>query len=305
MRIFRGIALALFVAIGGWGFLIWSVYFKDDGAPPGAEAVPGQSGLITERIGEGFFALRNAGGNITVSTGADGLLVVDTGVTPMVPDILAALGELGAAKSIVVVNTHAHSDHREGNVSLKDMGAVIMSHALTAENIRTSNPDPSDPRLVPTVTYEDRHQFMFNGQTISLIHLPRAHTNGDTLVHFFPANIIALGDVYQSTYLPGVSLEKEGSIDGLLKGQDIALALADSETIVVPGHGPVGSRAELAAVRANLGRVRDRIAFLKGIGVSRRLLPLFHPMAAWPKDWREGRGTEKTMARVYWLTLPE
>lgn len=302
----RAIAVLFLAAEIGWAYVIWSVYLREDNLRSIAN-VSNTTNIKVSALGNGFFALQGAGGNILLSIGTDGLLMVDTGRPQDWPALrltLSGLIDPRNVKETIVINTHAHLDHRGGNADIRKFGAIILAQNETAENIRSAAGDPNSASEAPDVVYEARHSFTFNNQSVSLIHTPLAHTNGDTLVHFSPANIIATGDVFFNEALPELSLAKGGSVGGLIDGMDIILALSHADTLLVPGHGRLGDEKELAKARRALSDVRDYIAWLKAWGVSERLLPAFHPMYAWPREWRTGGDHEKEMSRVYWKTIP-
>lgn len=301
------IVALLLAAMIGWSYVIWSVYLRQNNPLSIADA-SGTTDIRVSALGNGFFcAARRWGGNITVSIGPNGVLLVDTGRYKDGPALQLALSQLinlRDVKETIVVNTHAHADHRGGNPAFRKLGANILAQNETAENILAGALNPNSASEVPNIVYEKRHSFTFNNQSVNLIHTPFAHTNGDTLVHFSPANIIATGDVFYHEALPGLSLAKGGSVGGLIDGMDVIMALADADTLLVPGHGPLAREKDLAKARRALSDVRDYIAFLKSWGVSKRFLPAFHPMYAWPREWRTGMGRKKTMSRVYWKAIP-
>ncbi|NND42734.1 MAG: MBL fold metallo-hydrolase [Silicimonas sp.] len=304
-RLFRWIAIVsagLLLAIGAWVWTIYSVYFA------GGQTVvtrPSPADPIdVVPIVDGFYVLIGAGGNITVSVGDDGLLIVDTGYREMSPAIMSALKTLTDAPVARIVNTHAHNDHAEGNAALGQASTRTVAHLNTLESMMSLLGDPFSEEDFPTVTFEDRHVFQFNGQEVELIHAPQAHTNGDAIVIFRPANVIAAGDTFVSDGLPFFSLRSGATLDGHLAAQDLLLALADSETRIVPGHGELADRDLLAEVNGDLRGVRNRLATLKEWNVPRRLRVLFHPLAGWPRSKLTDGDWEKYWTSLVWDSLP-
>ena len=302
MRIFLGI-LFVVIALGGfWAWTIWSVYLA------GGESIieePGTDAPIeTVRLDDGFNVLIGAGGNITVSVGRDGVLVVDTGYASMSPGVVAAIRALSDAAVIRIINTHSHGDHAGGNSAVAAEGADIIAHTNAKTEMTKLLGSEFTTADLPTFVFEERHSLEFNGQNIELIHAPGAHSNSDVVVVFQPANLIAAGDTLVTSGLPYLALELGASLDGHLAAQDLLLALSDEETRLVPGHGSVAGLVELIEVNRDLWRVRDRLAWLKDMGVPRQLRILFHPLRGWPKDRQEEGDWEKYWTSHAWDSLP-
>ncbi|HLL31877.1 MAG TPA: MBL fold metallo-hydrolase [Allosphingosinicella sp.] len=225
--------------------------------------------IKVERIAPGVAVLFGAGGNIGLSYGADGNIIVDDQFAPLTDRILAAIATVDPDPVRFVVNTHWHFDHTGGNEAMGRRGAVIVAHS----NVRTrmsseqfiaalNSRVPASPKdALPVVTFEDGVTLHLNGDTLRIVHVAAAHTDGDSLVHWQKANVLHMGDTFFHKFsLPFIDLSSGGSIDGLIAAVDRGLALANPGTRIIPGHGPVASRAELAAYRAMLVDVRARVA---------------------------------------------
>lgn len=289
------------MAVVVYGALIWSIYIKPGNPPDPMQPVPE---IRVTPIHDGIFMVQGNGGNVTALAGPEGILIIDSEEPRMVSRLAAALQSLGSGPVVRVINTHSHGDHRGGNGVFRAQGAEIMAHKATRKNIETDPHDKASADDLPTVTVADGHAFTFNGQRITLHHAPFAHTNGDLIARFSPANVVATGDVFVNDGLPFISLGSGATLDGHLAGQDILLALSDDQTVLIPGHGPVSTRAELREVNGYLTRIRNYIAMLKNMGVSRRMLPLFHPIHAWPPERRSGDHWETFWARRAYDSLP-
>ncbi len=227
-------------------------------------------------IRDGLYLVTGRGGNIVASTGADGTFLVDDQYAPLTKRIQAALDEITDQPVRFVINTHWHGDHVGGNENFAEAGAVIVAH----ENVRRrmssdqfmaafNRTVPASPaKALPVVTFTQGVSLHLNGEDVRIIHVANAHTDGDALVHFERANVLHMGDVYFNGLYPFIDLDSGGGIHGMVAAVERGLALADDETVVVPGHGPLSNRAELAAYGAMLAGFRDRIAALKAAGQS-------------------------------------
>lgn len=302
MRYFLIILAGLVVAAAGYGALIWSVYWKnayrlnlpEDRAAMQVEVTP---------LKDGFFMLHGDGGNITLMTGPDGVLIVDTGEGWAAPQVQDKIREIAGGDPVFLINTHSHGDHRGGNALFRATGADIIAHRIAVEEMRADDWAVATPQDIPTIIIGDEHSFDFNGETILLHHVPAAHTSGDIFVHFTGSDVLTAGDIFFNRQLPFLSLKLGGTLDGHIRGQVIIDALIGDQTIVIPGHGPVGNRADLRATTRALTRVRADLARLRGLGVTETLLPLFHPLRHWPAEWR-GLGREKLWSSIAYATIP-
>lgn len=187
--------------------------------------------------------LIGSGGNIGVSAGSDGLLIIDDQYAPLATKIRAALSELGSDTPKFLLNTHFHGDHTGGNA---DFGAasIIIAH----QNVRgrlVAGDSPSS--ALPVVTFDDDVTVHFNGENITLIHMPRGHTDTDSVVLFEDSNVIHMGDHFFNGAFPFVDLASGGTVQGYLNNLEKALSWIDDDTAVIPGHGALGTKADLLA----------------------------------------------------------
>ena len=227
--------------------------------------------IKTETLADGFHVLFGIGGNIGVSIGEDGVLVVDDQFPGMIPKVNAAIEALGGGAIDFAINTHWHFDHAEGNLALGPAGTYIVAQSHSGEMMRSGGsinlvrsryeqqPYPAD--ALPTITYDDRMQFHFNGGRIDLVHSGPAHTAGDTAVIFRKHNAVHLGDVFNAGY-PFIDADSGGSIDGMIAFCQAVLDELEPGAIVIPGHGPVSDDAGLRAYIEMLKTVRGRVAAL-------------------------------------------
>jgi cyclase len=234
--------------------------------------------VTTEKVTDDLYVLFGLGGNIAVSIGEDGVLLVDDQFPQLMDKIKAAITALGGDDVDFVINTHGHFDHADGNLSLGPDGAMIVSHhnarALMASGdmvdlvVAKYQPEPYPKEALPVVTYDSGMQIHFNGSAIQLKHFSHAHTNGDTAVFFPEQNVVHLGDVFNNAGYPFVDVSSGGTIDGMIAFCEQTLALIDDKTVVIPGHGPLTDAATLARYIDMLKTVRSRVAAMIAEGKS-------------------------------------
>ena len=187
--------------------------------------------------------LIGAGGNIGVSAGADGILIIDDQFAPLAGRIKDAIEALGARVPKYLLNTHFHGDHTGGNA---DFGgeSLIVAH----ENVRIRMAAGDAPAVaLPVVTYDDDVSIHFNGEEITLIYMADGHTDTDSVVMFAESNVIHMGDHFFNGGFPFVDLANGGTVQGYIRNLEKALSWIDDDTAVIPGHGPLGDKASLLA----------------------------------------------------------
>lgn len=214
--------------------------------------------IKAQHVSGSVHMLVGAGGNIGVSIGADGTLIIDDQYAPLAEKIIAALEDLGGNRPKLILNTHYHGDHAGSNPEMGTTGTII-SH----DNVRVRLlADEAFPRSgLPLVTYDDNLNVHFNGETIEINHLPAGHTDGDSVVWFKQANVIHMGDHYFKERFPYIDIESGGDVDGFISNVEAVLARLPEDIKVIPGHGSLSNRAELAStiavVKATANKVRE------------------------------------------------
>ena len=247
--------------------------------------------IKTETVSPGLHVLFGRGGNIAVSIGDQGVLVVDDQFPAMVPKIRRAVRQLGGRDVDFVVNTHWHFDHSFGNPIFGEGGSWIVSQANSRQMMTGTRmvntvdrifEQPAVPLVgLPVITYEDRMQFHFNGEQIDLLHFGPAHTTGDAAVVFRGRNAVHMGDVYNNSGYPFIDVDSGGDLDGMILFCEAVLKEIGEDTIVIPGHGPVGKYADLKDYVSMLRTIRERIATLIADGATLDEVIAAKPTAEW------------------------
>ena len=212
------------------------------------------------------YMLEGAGGNIGVSVGEDGILLVDDQFEPLAPKIRAAVeGIVGASgasgagggKIKFVINTHWHGDHTGGN-KVFGLEAPIIAHSnvrrrlSTEQSVRGEKVPPSPKQALPVITFDQAVSVHWNGEEIKVVHFPHGHTDGDSVVFFTGSNVVHMGDDFFAGTFPFVDLGSGGSVQGLIDDVAKALTLVPADAKVIPGHGPLSTRADLERYHAML-----------------------------------------------------
>ena len=209
--------------------------------------------------------LTGAGGNIGVSAGEDGVLIIDDQFAPLAEKIAAQLGELGSDKPKYVINTHYHGDHTGSNAFFHShKGATILAH----ENVRVrlANDEKIKPEALPTITYEDGIKIYFNGETLHVMHLAVGHTDGDSVVWFEQPNVMHTGDLFFNGRFPYIDQGAGGNVEGYMDSVKQLFAKIDDETVIIPGHGDISNKQEYSAFLAMISETFSYVKALKQDG---------------------------------------
>jgi glyoxylase-like metal-dependent hydrolase (beta-lactamase superfamily II) len=252
------------------------------------------SPITTHRLRNNVSVLEGSGGNIAVLTGTDGKLLVDAGIGVSRPQLTKALDALGGEPITLLINTHWHFDHADGNEWLHAVGAKIIAHENTRKHLseiqRVEDWDynflPSPSGAIPSEVVAQERELKLNGMSVKLKHCGPAHTDGDLSVAFAEANIFHAGDTYWNGIYPFIDYSTGGSIDGMIAACDATFAATTNDTIIIPGHGkPVSNKAELKEFRDMLAAIRDNVAKLKKEGKTRDETVVAKPTAAFDAKW--------------------
>ena len=249
--------------------------------------------IKTEKLSPTTFVLFGAGGNVGVSVGEDALFIIDDQYAPVSPKILAALKQLSDKPIKFVLNTHWHGDHTGGNENMGKGGALIVAHDNVRKRMSTeqfialfkSKVPPSPKVALPVVTFSTDVTFHINGDEVYGFHVPKAHTDGDTVVHFKKSNVIHMGDVFFNGWYPFIDVSSGGSPEGVIAAADRVLAMSDDNTKIIPGHGPVAGKGDLKAYRDMLASVSGRVKALMKEGKKLDEIKAAKPSAEFDEKW--------------------
>ena len=229
---------------------------------------PAQPEIVirAETLAPGVAVLFGQGGNMGVSWGEDGTVLIDDQFAPLTPKIEAAIAALGAAPVKYLINTHWHGDHSGGNENLGKKGALILAHDNVRVRLAAGDPSGSRPIApapkvaLPVVTYDQGLKLHLNGDTVQTVYLGVGHTDGDSIVIWKKANVVHMGDLFfNKVTLPYIDLKSGGSAVGLLADIEKVLAMTEANTKYIPGHGPVATRSDLIAYRDMLTSVINSV----------------------------------------------
>jgi glyoxylase-like metal-dependent hydrolase (beta-lactamase superfamily II) len=250
--------------------------------------------ITATKVAGNIYMLQGSGGNIGVSVGTDGILIVDDQFAPLADKIKKALKDLGDGKLKFVLNTHWHGDHTGGNVAFGP-DAPIIAHDNVRQRLSTEQKSeffkrttPASPNeALPVITFDKSLSVHFNGEEIKVIHFPHGHTDGDSVIFFTKSNVVHLGDDFFVGRFPFVDLESGGDVEGLIKNIAEIIPKLPADVKIIPGHGAISTVADLKAYHRMLTEttaiVRDKMKAKKTLAeIKAEGLP-----AEW-KEWGSG-----------------
>lgn len=230
--------------------------------------------ITTQPLRANVSALIGSGGNIGVFSGPEGKLIIDSGYSTSRGKITEALAKLSADPIKHLVNTHWHFDHCDGNEWMHADGAAILAHENTRKHLANTTRvvgwdftfPPSPAGAIPGEVFDKEKALHLNGATIILTYYGPSHTDGDISAYFTEADVLHCGDTWWNAHYPFIDYSTGGNINGMIKAAEANLARTGEKTIVIPGHGKIGGKAELTEYRDTLVTIRDRVAALKKEG---------------------------------------
>jgi glyoxylase-like metal-dependent hydrolase (beta-lactamase superfamily II) len=267
--------------------------------------------IETVPLAPGLFMLLGSGGNMALSTGPDGSVLVDTEYAPLNAKIRAAIKQAGGSDVKFVVNTHWHGDHTGGNEPFGKAGALIIAQdnvlaRLSSEQFMAAfnQKSPAAPVAArPKVTFATRATFHWNGNTVNVFHVDNAHTDGDSIVQFANLNVFHTGDTYVKDQYPLIDISSQGSIDGFISASEAVLARSDAGTKIIPGHGELATKADLQRFHDMLVAVRAKIKALVDQGKSEDETVAAAPTADFDAQWGGGFMKPEPFTRMAYQSL--
>ncbi|MDB1125478.1 MBL fold metallo-hydrolase [Vibrio algarum] len=275
------------------------------GVYKGAVMPIGEDSWKSTNLG-GIYALEvdggNPGGNLGLLIGDDGIVLIDNGLEKAGQMTLATTQKMADDTVNFVINTHLHADHLACNPIYSATGAKIIAHDNTRSALLADS--QFDKTGLPNLTFNDTATFYLNGQTLKLLHIPKAHTNSDIIIHFSDANIIHAGDMFFNKVFPFIDLNNGGNIDGFIAGQQQVIELANEKTVIIPGHGPLGSKADMQEALDMLINIKGCIKPLVEQGLSMEEVLRVNPLADF-ENWAWFHISIERMTKILYCLLTE
>jgi cyclase len=267
--------------------------------------------IKTTKLYDNIYLLQGAGGNIALQTGVDGNILIDSSYATAVPHILEAVGAMSKDHADALINTHWHVDHTDGNEGLHAAGYTIFAHQKTRERLSTSQTivafhttfPPAPAGALPVITFDNSMHAWHNGDSMDLVHFDPAHTDTDIYIHFHNANVLHLGDIFFNGMYPFIDESTGGKIDGMIQGAQVGLSIAGEGTKIIPGHGPLGTKADLQKYHDVLSAIRDKVAAMKASGASEQETVAKKPTAEFDAVWGKGFMNPDAFAGLVYRTL--
>lgn len=278
----------------------WGRPFVVQQAPAAADPLAkmradiGAAPIERVKLTDSLTMLSGPGGNVVVLNGRDGKIVVDCFVQPAWPGFKQILDSLGTGRITTLIDTHWHFDHSDNNENVRKAGASVVAHANTKKRLSETHEllgmrFPAMPAAaLPTETFTTTHSLTANGEQVMLGYIQPAHTDTDIYIRFAKGNVLHMGDVFFNGIYPFIDAGTGGSINGMIRGADAGLRLADTSTKIVPGHGPVGDKAALTKFHDMLVTVRDRVQKLKTSGRKLEEVVAENPTKEFDPTWGKG-----------------
>jgi glyoxylase-like metal-dependent hydrolase (beta-lactamase superfamily II) len=260
----------------------------------------------------GLIVLFGSGGNITVLTGANGKFLVDGGIALSKVKLKAALDAIGPEPLKYLVNTHWHWDHSDGNEWLHNLGATIIARPETLKDLQSTirieewghTFTPVPPAALPTVLISKEKIMDFDRERVVIRPYLPSHTNGDLVVYFTRADVLATGDTYWNGLYPFIDHEVGGGIDGMIRAANMDISAAGDNTIIVPGHGPLSGKKDLMEYRDMLVDIRNKVSSLKSEGLSEEQAIAAKPSAAYDGKWGTSIINPALFVHLIYVSLP-
>ena len=274
----------------------------------------GQPDPVVTELVPGLFMISGLGGNIGLLAGPDGKIVVDTGVPPAAQSLLKLIESNGGTAPIHrVINTHFHGDHTGGNEAFNKAGVRIVSHdncrarlATEQTNAFFNRKTPAAPEAArPETTFSDKLTMHLNGEEIRMVYIPPAHTDNDVMLHFTKANVIHTGDLLFNVAFPYIDYSAGGNIMGMIKAMDVIMATADDKTKIIPGHGPLATKADVQAERDMMTDIVSVIEPMVKAGKTEAEVIAAKPTAKYDAKYGTGFINGENFTKLVYRTLPK
>ena len=290
--------------------LVLLTFLVSSGLPAQEDRFAGVE-IKTEQVAPGIYMLVGAGGNIGVSAGEDGVFMIDDQFAPLTDRITAAVAALSDQPIRLLINTHWHGDHTGGNENLGKQGVLIVAHdnvyarmSRDTEIGAFNQVVPAAPEAaLPVITFNDNVTFRLNGEEIRAVHYSHSHTDGDSVIQFVNANVLHTGDIWFNGYYPFIDVSSGGSIDGVIGSIRTLIDLADDNTRIIPGHGPLGDKQGMQEYLEMLEAVQTRMKKLIAEGKSLEQIIELRPNADYDDAMGKGFINPETFLQILYSDL--
>jgi len=237
--------------------------------------------ISTHHVAGTVHYLAGRGGNIGLSIGDDGVVMIDDQFAPLADRIVEAIRGISNGNIRFLINTHVHGDHTGGNENMGRMGIDIVAQ----ERVRLRLAETLPEVALPVLTYNEPVKIHLNGEDVHLIPVPPSHTDGDTFIHFQGSDVLHLGDVFRTVAFPVIDRNNGGTLDGTIEALGIAAGLAGPDTRIVPGHGVVSGRADVIEFRDMVIDVKAKVTALVANGASYDDVVAAGPTSGYEARW--------------------
>ena len=258
----------------------------------GAQQDLSQVEIQAHHVAGTVYYLEGRGGNIGLSVGDDGVVMIDDQFAPLTDRILAAIRQINDGDVRFVINTHVHGDHTGGNENLGRMGIVILARDEVRVRLLSSAPEAA----LPMLTYSDAITIYLNGEEVHAFPVPPAHTDGDSFIYFRNSDVLHAGDVFRTTGFPYIDVNNGGTLQGTLDALALAIGMAGPNTKIVPGHGTVSTRAHVTEFRDMILDVVDKVRPMVARGMTYDQVAAADPTAPYNAKWGD---PERFLRGVY------
>jgi glyoxylase-like metal-dependent hydrolase (beta-lactamase superfamily II) len=269
--------------------------------------------IKTIAVAEGVYMLSGRGGNIGLSVGEDGAFLIDDQYAPLTDKIQAAIAAVTDKPVRFLVNTHWHGDHTGGNENIGKGGTIIVAHDNVRKRLAKgqymkvfdANIPPAPPGALPVITFADGVTFHWNNETLEVLHSKSAHTDGDAVIYFKNANVVHVGDLFFNGIYPFIDAGSGGSLEGVIAGVDEVLGRIDDNTRVIPGHGPLGNKADLTAYRDMLVTIQGKMTKMMNEGKNMDEIVAAKPTADYDAKWGGGFLKPDQWVKIVYSVMPK
>jgi glyoxylase-like metal-dependent hydrolase (beta-lactamase superfamily II) len=272
-----------------------------------------KAGIRTTKLVDGIYMVEGLGGNIIIAVAKDGLIVVDAGPASQHDKVRGAIAAIAHQRIKFLVNTQFHTDHTGGNEFFAKGGATVVADAHVKNRMAAGTTDgltgiktpPAPTGALPAKTYTGSFRIQLNGRVADLNHIPNAYSDGDSFVWFKTANVLATGDTFTNGRYPDIDFANGGNVDGMIAAADTYLKLTDTNSKIVPGHGPVADKAELLDFYTMLVVARDRMDVLIQDGKSEGQVMAERPFADLDAKWAPTEMASKNFVRALYHSMTD